>query len=126
MDILEVDFYYPDILHDAHQDFPLASTKEKIFYESLRKKQKEVLEMIEETKEYSQSTKLIQSLSDKKNYTVHYITIKLYVSLAMQVRTIHRVLKFKQSFRLKPYLQLNTKKGRISKQVREEFLQADE
>ena len=110
-----MNLHYPDILHDAHQDFSLASTKEKNFYESLGEKQQEVLEMIRETKEYSQSTKMIQSLSDKKNYTVHYITIKLYVSLAMQVRTIHRVSEFKQSFRLKPYLQLNTEKREESR-----------
>ena len=118
--ILEVDLDYPDILHDAHQDFPLAPTKEKIFYKSLAEKQQEVLEMIGETKEYSQSTKLIQSLSDKKNYTVHYITLKLYVSLDMQVGTIHRVLKFKQSFWLKPYMQLNTEKRKESRNKFEE------
>ena len=71
-----------------------------------------------ETRDYSQGMKLIQSLSDKKNYTIHYITLKLYVSLGMEVKKVHRVLKFKQSLWLRPYMVLNTEKR---KQARNKF-----
>ena len=113
--ILEVDLHYPDRLHDSREDFPLAPTKEKIYYKSLGEKQQELLEIMGETRPYSQGKKLIQTLSDKKNYTVHYITLKLYVSLGMEVKKVHRVLKFKQSFWLKPYMELNTERKRVTK-----------
>ena len=113
--ILEVDLHYPDKLHDGHQDFPLAPTKERIYYKSLGEKQQELLEIMGEIRPYSQGTKLIQSLSNKSNYTVHYITLKLYVSLGMEVEKVHRVLKFKQSCWLKPYTELKTAKRKESR-----------
>ena len=116
--ILQVDLRYRDKLHDGHQDFPLAPTKEKIFYKSLSERQQEMLKTMGETREYSQGMKLIQSLSDKKNYTIHYITLKLYVSLGIEVKKVHRVLKFKQSLWLRPYMVLNTEKR---KQARNKF-----
>ena len=119
-DILEVDLHYPDKLHDGHQDFPLAPTKERIYYTSLGEKQQELLEIMGETRPYSQGTKLIQSLSNKSNYTVHYITLKLYVSLGMEVKKVHRVLKFKQTKWLKPYMELNTAKRKESRNKFEE------
>ena len=118
--ILEVDLHYPDKLHDGHQDFPLAPTKERIYYKSLGEKQQELLEIMGETRPYSQGTKLIQSLSNKSIYTVHYITLKLYVSLGMEVKKVHRVLKFKQTKWLKPYMELNTAKRKESRNKFEE------
>ena len=118
--ILEVDLHYPDKLHDGHEDFPLAPTKERIYYKSLGESQQELLEKMGETRPFSQGKKLIQSLSDKKNYTVHYITLKLYVSLGMEVKKVHRVLKFKQTKWLKPYMELNTAKRKESRNKFEE------
>ena len=76
--------------------------------------------MMGETRPYSQGIKLIQSLSNKSNYTVHYITPKLYVSLGMEVKKVHRVLKCKQSCWLKPYMELNTAKSKESRNKFEE------
>ena len=118
--ILEVDLHYPDKLHDGHEDFPLAPTKERIYYKSLGESQQELLEKMGETRPFSQGKMLIQSLSDKKNYTVHYITLKLYVTLGMEVKKVHRVLKFKQTKWLKPYMELNTAKRKESRNKFEE------
>ena len=93
---LEVDLHYPDRLHSGHEDFPLAPTKEIVYYKCLGEKQKEQLALLGENRLFSQSKKLKQSLSNKKNYTVHYITLKLYVSLGMEVKKVYRALKFKQ------------------------------
>ena len=73
-----------------------------------------------ETRPYRQAIKLIQSLSDKSNYTVCYITLKLYVSLGMEVKKVHRVFRFKQCCWLKPYMELNTAKRRESRNKFEE------
>ena len=118
--ILEVDLHYPDRLHDGHEDFPVAPTKEQIYYKSLGERQQELLEVMGETRQYSQSKKLIQTLADKNNYTLHYLTLKLYVSLGMEVKKVHRVLKFRQSKWLKPYMELNTQKRKESRNKFEE------
>ena len=116
--ILEVDLHYPDRLHDGHEDFPLAPTKEQIYYKSLGERQQELLEVMGETRQYSHGKKLIQTLADKNNYTLHYLTLKLYVSLGMKVKKVHRVLKFRQSQWLQPYMELNTQKR---KECRKKF-----
>ena len=63
---------------------------------------------------------LIQTLADKKHYSVHYITLKLYVSLCMVVTKGHRALKFRQSYWLRPYMHLNTEKRKESRNKFEE------
>ena len=66
----------------------------------------------------TQSAKLVQTLHKKLNYTVHYITLKLYVELGLIVTKVHRVLKFRQSKWLEPYISLNT---RMRKQSTNKF-----
>ena len=56
--------------------------------------------------------KLIPNLGDKTNYVVHYKNLQLYLSLEMKLTKIHRVLKFKQSDRMKNYIDFNTEKKR--------------
>ena len=73
-----------------------------------------------ETRQYSQGKKLFQTLADKNNYTLHYLALKLYVSLGMEVKKVHRVLKFRQSKWLKPSMELNTQKRKESRHNFEE------
>ena len=108
--ILEVDLEYPDNLHDSHRDFPLAPTKETISYHDLSSWQQDNSKKNTPLHFRSTTKKLVQTLSDKTNYTMHYITLKLYVSLGLKVTKVHRVLQFHQAIWLKPYIQLNTLK----------------
>ena len=117
---LGIDLHYSDKLLDGHQDFPLAPTKERIYYKGLGEKQQELLEIMGETRPYRQGKKLIQTLSDKSNYNVHYITLKLFASLGMEVKNVLRFLKFKQSCWLKPYMELNTVRRKESRNKFEE------
>ena len=104
--VLEVDLDYPDCLHNMHKDFPLAPTKEKIDRNMLSEYQIGLLDHAGSNRVVN--PKLVQTLFNKKNYTVHYISLKLYVEMGLRVSKVHRVLRFKQQKWLEPYIRLNT------------------
>jgi hypothetical protein len=52
--------------------------------------------------------KLVPSLSKKSNYVVHYRNLQQYVALGLHVTAVHRVLEFRQSRWLEPYIKLNS------------------
>ena len=117
--IVEVDLSYPDNLHYLHSDFPLAPTKEAIDECWLSVYQSDLLADMQ-IKKPPQVKKLIQTLLDKQNYTLHYQTLKLYVELGLVVTKLHRVLSFKQEKWLAPYVKLNTEKRKQAKNKFEE------
>ena len=58
--------------------------------------------------------KLIPNLGNKVRYTDHYKNLLYYLSLGMKLTKIHRILSFKQSNWLKPYVEFNTEKRKQS------------
>ncbi|KFM71739.1 hypothetical protein X975_17934, partial [Stegodyphus mimosarum] len=86
--ILEVDLDYPEDIHDAHSDLPLAPVN--IVPPDSREK------------------RLNLTLEPKIRYVLHFKALKQYIALGMVLKKIHRVLKFEQSEWLKPYINLNT------------------
>ena len=84
--ILEVDLEYPNELHDLHNDYPLAP----------------------ETMEINNVNKLTPNLKNKTKYILHHRNLKLYLSLGLRLTKIHRIIEFKQSKWLAPYIALNT------------------
>ena len=111
--ILEVDLKYPKELHDLHNDYPLAAEKIKVTNDMLSEYCKNISD------KYNISIglvhKLIPTLSNKKNYVLHYRNLQLYLSLGLKVDKIHRVLEFKQSPWLKQYIDFNTEKRKSTK-----------
>jgi len=90
--ILEVDLSYPEELHDLHQDMPMAP-------EHMLISKKDISPLMSDKSPYSsthQSKKLVGTLSNKKNYVVHYKLLKLYLQLGMKLEKVHKVLVFHQ------------------------------
>ena len=85
--ILEVDLEYPEELHDLHNDYPLCP------------------ERVECDKGVK---KLIPNLRHKNNYVVHYKTLMQYLNLGMELKKIHRGIRFTEAAFLKPYIDKNT------------------
>ena len=86
--ILEVDLEYPEELHDLHNDYPLCP------------------ERVECDKGVK---KLIPNLRDKNNYVVHYKTLMQYLNLGMELKKIHRGIKFIESDFMEKYINENVK-----------------
>ncbi|VVC41595.1 DNA polymerase, palm domain [Cinara cedri] len=83
--IFEVDFKYPEELHDLHSDYPLAP--ENVF-------------------DNKELPKLTTTLYDKKKYILHYSNLRLYLSLGLKLKKIDRVIEFEQKDWLRPYIEL--------------------
>ena len=46
----------------------------------------------------------------KKNYVVHYRNLKYYLLNGLILKNVHRILGFKESAWMKPYIDFNTQK----------------
>ena len=106
--ILEVDFEYPDELHELHNDYPLAPAKLAVSSDILSKYCKKIADKYEI--KVGDVKKLNPNLGNKTNYVVHYRNLQLNLSLGMKLTYIHSVLKFKQSDWMKNILILTLKK----------------
>ena len=90
--IYEVDLEYPDELHHLHNDYPWAAEKIKVTDEMLSDYCKRI------KNKYNISSgnvhKLIPTLNDKEKYVLHEEDLKLYLSLGLKLKAVHRVLLF--------------------------------
>ena len=75
--IVCVDLDYPDSILDAHQEFSMSATREPVDSMWLSSYQLDLLEEYHLQK-VSKCNKLLQTLYDKKGYTLRYVTLKIY------------------------------------------------
>ena len=114
--ILEVDLQYPEQLHDLHKDYPLAPEIMSVSEDMLSKHQKELHYKYYGKEAKDEDTKkLILSLMDKKKYVLHISALKFYLQHGLKLKKIHRIISFKRSNFLKPYIDFNTEKRKQSK-----------
>ena len=110
--VLEADLECPKELHDMFTDYPLAPEKINIQKECLSNYCSKI------ANEHNITTgavkKLVPNLMDKNNYVIYYRNLQLYLELRMKLKKIHRVLKFKQSDWMKPYVDFSTDKRKES------------
>ena len=63
----------------------------------------------------ARSAKLILDQNNKTEYMVHYRTLKFYVKMGVKVTKKHRVIKFKQDYICRDYIQNKTNKNATAK-----------
>ena len=111
--IYEVDLEYPEELHDLHNDYPCAPEKLKVTDDMLSDYCREIKDKFKISS--GNVNKLIPTLNDKKNYVLHEENLKLYLSLGLKLKKIHRVLEFSEKPWLKQYIDFNTEKRKHAK-----------
>ena len=104
--IFEVDLEYPQELHDLHDTYPVAPEHMEIEKSMLSPYQQKLGEKL---KVKGKARKLCTTLYNKNKYITHYRNLKKYIELGLIITKVHRILRFKQSAWLKPYIDLNTK-----------------
>ena len=57
----------------------------------------------------SKSKKLILDQNNKYEYPIHYRMLKFVVKMGIKVTKVHRIIKFKQDYIIRDYIELNTK-----------------
>ena len=102
---LEVDLEYPPELHDLHNDYPLAAEKLTVTKEMLSSYARSFADH-----HHILTEKLVPNLNHKTKYATQYANLKLYIRLGMKLTHVYRVLKFRQSPCMQPYIQFNTEK----------------
>ena len=84
--IFEVDLEYPQHLWDKHNDYPLAPEIMKV----------------------NGVEKLICHFKTRKNYVIHYRTLRQCLELGMKITAVHRGISFYQSPWMEPYIRKKT------------------
>ena len=98
----EVTLDYPETMHDMHYDFPLAPENIKAEKKLLSPFSCSLLD------KYVATKKLIPHLGPRVRYVCHAATLQLYLQEGMQLREVHKVLRFRQSHWLKQWIDHNT------------------
>ena len=101
----EVDLKYPKELHDLHNEFPLCPEQLEVKDEWMSEYQRNMKKSLQIK---GKSKKLCLTLFDKKQYVLHYKNLKFCLENGLILTKVHKVLKFKQSQWLQPYIMLNT------------------
>lgn len=114
--LFEVDLHYPKHLHDKHNDYPFCPERRLLPSEALdfiekmtadcRTDEDEKKKKISAIRK-SKIQKLLLTFYDKKNYVLDYRMLKLALTHGLELKKVHRILKFRQSCWMKPYIDLN-------------------
>jgi hypothetical protein len=112
---VECDLIYPKELHDRHSDYPLAPVRMNVKADMLSEYSQEIYRTVYNLKDTQnvkdeKVEKLILNLMDKNKYVLHIRNLKFYLEQGMKLKQVHRVVKFKQTFWLKEWIDFNTEK----------------
>ena len=111
---IKCDLDYPHHLHNslAHMTLPLVPCHLEIKPEMLSEYQRATSENL--TNKIG-GVKVCTSLFDKKNVTLHYVNLKQALNLGLKLRKVHGIMKFKQGYKLRSYIDFCTEMRKQSK-----------
>ncbi len=114
--LIECSLHYDISLHELHESLPLAPEKRKIKSDELSPFAKRLWSDLNgDACKKGEVEKLLTTLCDKDHYVLHHRNLKLYLSLGLELKALHRVLEFHQEAYLKPYIDFNTEKRALAK-----------
>ena len=93
---------------DESNDFPMTPEKIKVSEEMLSSFQLKMKNKYDI--KVGVTNKLIPNLLPKKNYVIHYRNLEYYLSKGWILTKVHKILEFKQSAWMKPYIDVNTER----------------
>ena len=111
--IMEVDLGYPEVIHDRHNDFPLAVESKVICENKLSPFNRQFLQRHKE--KFKPSRKLCPDLVDKEHFVCSLKNLQLYLDQGLVLGKIHRVLAIDQSDFVTPYINFNSQKRQEAK-----------
>ena len=120
---VECDLVYPDELHDAHNDYPLAPERIVVEDHLLSERQFGLREQY--TISHIASAKLVPNFFKKEKQLVHYRNLRFYLEHGMELTAVYKAIRFRQSRWLQPYIQVNTELRAKSKDPVEVKLRKD-
>ena len=101
-----MDLEYPEELHEAHNDNPLAPEKKAINPEQMSEYQWRLMADLDLTMQ--NTDKLVLTLEDKEKYVVHYKNLQFYLTQEMRLKKVQRGIEFDQEPWMRPYIRMNT------------------
>ena len=104
---IECDLEYPNELHTLHNDYPMAPERVQINVEMLSDKQVGISRQYTRARSKA-NVKLVPNLMKKVKYMTHYMNLKFYLEHGMKLTKVYRVIRFRQSLWMRPYIQMNT------------------
>ena len=108
--ILVCDLECPEHKHDKFDAFPLCPENITVGVDNISPYSRELAAAC--NMNLRASKKLCLTLSPKKNYAVHYLTLQSYFRHGMILSHIHKVISFRQLLWLQEFMKFTTKKRR--------------
>ena len=106
--LLEVDLLYPPTVQDKSEDLPFAPEAGKVDSDCLTEFQKQLYDELYPNKQYCGFPKLLLTHGEKKNYVVHGMLLKFYLSQGMVLQKVHNALQFRQEPFFREYITFNS------------------
>lgn len=107
--LVEVDLDYPAHLHAQHRHLPLFFGNREVNFDMLSPYSRRCLDSLRKSTRYSQ-TKLCADFLPKRKVAVHYLNLKFYLSMGLEVRKIYCAVRFRQKAYIKPHIELIAEK----------------